>query len=97
MVKIPESCVGDVLGDLSSRRGKILGVEADGHFQAVRAHVPQRELRHYSTRLRSLTGSRGGHRESFHGYEPVPGELGAVIAEEARNARLAAPLQETGR
>lgn len=86
-VTVPEDCVGDVLGDLSSRRSRIMGVEADGHFQIVRALVPQRELHHYSTRLRSLTASRGSHSEEFSSYERVPGELEQAIIAEAKAAR----------
>jgi elongation factor G len=85
------------MGDMSSRRGRILGVEADGHFQSIKVHVPQRELHHYSTRLRSLTGSRGVHQEKFSSYERVPRELEAAITEEARNARASAPLHVGGR
>jgi elongation factor G len=55
VVTVPEEHVGAILGDLSSRRGQILGVEADGHFQNIRARVPQKELYHYSTVVRSLT------------------------------------------
>lgn len=86
-VTVPEECVGDIIGDLSSRRASILGVEADGNYRAVRAHVPQRELRRYSTRLRSLTASRGVHVESFDHYAVVPGELEPTLIEEARSAR----------
>lgn len=86
-VTAPEDCVGDVLGDLSSRRSRILGVEADGHFQIIRALVPQRELHHYSTRLRSLTASRGSHTEVFSSYERVPAELEQTVIVEARAAR----------
>ncbi len=52
-VTVPEEHVGAILGDLSSRRGHILGVDSDGHFQVVRANVPQKELYHYSTVVRS--------------------------------------------
>lgn len=86
-VTVPEDCVGDVLGDLSSRRSRIMGVEADGHFQVIRALVPQRELHHYSTRLRSLTASRSSHVEQFSSYERVPGELEQAIIAEAKAAR----------
>jgi elongation factor G len=87
VVTVPEDCVGDVLGDLSSHRGQILGVEAEGHLQSVRARVPQRELHHYSTRLRSLTASRGTHTEKFLAYERVPHELEQTVIAEARAAR----------
>jgi elongation factor G len=87
VVTVPEEYVGDVLGDLSSRRGRIMGVEADGHFQSIRAQVPLRELTRYSTRVRSLTASRGVHTESFARYEAVPPELEAALIAEARAAR----------
>jgi elongation factor G len=74
-VVVPEDDVGAVLGDLTARRGHILGVEADGHFQNIRAHVPQRELYHYSTVVRSLTGGRGRHAADFSHYADVPADL----------------------
>ncbi len=86
-VTVPEDCVGDVMGDLSSRRGRILGVDADGHFQVIKAQVPQRELYHYSTRIRSLTASRGVHTETYVSHERVPRELEAAVIAEARAAR----------
>ena len=87
VVTVPADCVGDIMGDLSSRRGHILGVEAAGHFQSLRARVPQRELHHYSTRLRSLTASRGTHTETFVAYERVPHELEATVIAEAKESR----------
>ena len=74
-VSVPEEFMGAVMGDLSSRRGKILGMDAEGTFQVVRAEVPQMELYHYSTNLRSLTGGRGLHTEEFSHYEYMPREL----------------------
>ena len=74
-VSVPEEFMGAVMGDLSSRRGKILGMDAEGAFQVVRAEVPQMELYHYSTNLRSLTGGRGLHAEEFSHYEYMPREL----------------------
>ncbi len=74
-VSVPEEFMGAVMGDLSSRRGKILGMDAEGAFQVVRAEVPQMELYHYSTNLRSLTGGRGLHAEEFSHYEYMPHEL----------------------
>ena len=74
-VSVPEEFMGAVMGDLSSRRGKILRMDAEGAFQVVRAEVPQMELYHYSTNLRSLTGGRGLHAEEFSHYEYMPHEL----------------------
>ena len=60
-VRVPEEFIGDVMGDLSSRRGKILGIEADGAHQVIKALVPAAELYKYATHLRSLTQGRGTH------------------------------------
>ncbi len=84
-VTVPDEYVGAILGDLSSRRGHILGVDTDGHFQIVRAHVPQKELYHYSTVVRSLTSGRGRHAERFSHYAEVPAEsVAKVLAEKAK-------------
>ena len=81
-IRIPEDCMGKVMGDLSSRRGKILGMDSVGTVQIVKAQVPAMELYHYSTTVRSLTGGRGIHTEEFDHYEEMPRELEQkVIAE----------------
>jgi len=74
-VRIPEDFMGDVMGDISSRRGKIIGMDSEGSFQVIKAQIPQSELYHYSTTIRSLTGGRGIHSESFNHYEYLPQEL----------------------
>ena len=74
-VRVPEDFMGDVMGDVSSRRGKIMGMETEGSFQVIKAKIPQSELYHYSTAIRSLTGGRGLHSESFSHYEYLPQEL----------------------
>jgi elongation factor G len=74
-IKIPEDCMGEVMGDISSRRGKILGMDSTGSFQIIKAKVPQAELYRYSTTLRSLTGGRGIHAEEFSHYEEMPRDL----------------------
>ena len=74
-VRIPENFMGDVMGDASSRRGKIMGMDTEGSFQVIKAQIPQSELYHYSTTIRSLTGGRGIHSESFSHYEYLPQEL----------------------
>jgi len=84
-ISIPEDFMGKVMGDLSSRRGKILGIEADGAFQVIKASVPAKELFHYSSTLRSLTGGSGVHTETFSHYEEMPREAAdKVIAEAAK-------------
>tara|TARA_B110000438_G_scaffold230489_1_gene225535 strand:+ start:2536 stop:4617 length:2082 start_codon:yes stop_codon:yes gene_type:complete len=74
-IRVPEDFMGDIMGDVSSRRGKIMGMENEGSFQVIKAKVPQSELYHYSTAIRSLTGGRGLHSERFSHYEYLPQEL----------------------
>ena len=68
----PSDLLGDVLGDLSPRRGQILSTEQDGRLTKVNALVPRAELYRYSTALHSITHGRGTHRERFHGYAEAP-------------------------
>jgi elongation factor G len=72
---VPEEFMGDVLGDISSRRGKILGMDSEGGRQKVRALIPLAELHRYSTVLRSMTQGRGIHHRKFSYYEEVPREI----------------------
>jgi len=74
-IKVPEEFMGDVMGDISSRRGRISGMDAEGKFQIIKAQVPMMELYRYSTTLRSITGGRGFHSESFSHYEEMPRDL----------------------
>ena len=74
-VKVPEEFMGDIMGDISGKRGKIMGMDSDGTFQLIKAQVPQAELYHYATTVRSLTGGRGIHTESFSHYEKMPKEF----------------------
>ena len=78
----PTTLLGDVMGDLSSRRGQILGTEQDGRLTKVRAIVPEAELYKYSTTLHSITHGRGRHREKFHSYAEAPPEVAAKVAAE---------------
>ena len=89
-IHIPEDCMGKVMGDLSSRRGKILGMDTDGAFQVIKASVPTAELYHYSSTLRSLTGGRGVHNEEFSHYEEMPREATEKVVEEAKKRKAAA-------
>lgn len=74
-IRVPEEFMGDVMGDISSRRGKIVGMDALGRFQVIRGKVPMAELYKYSSTLRSLTGGRGLFKSSFSHYEGVPSEI----------------------
>lgn len=86
-IRIPEDCMGKVMGDLSSRRGKIQGMDMDGSFQVIKAHVPAKELYRYSSTLRSLTGGRGVHTEDFSHYEEMPRDAEAKLVEEYKKHR----------
>jgi elongation factor G len=86
-VRIPEDCMGKVVGDLSSRRGRILNSDTEGRFQIIRADVPAMELYRYGSILRSLTGGRGVHSEQFSRYEEMPREIEQRVIEEAKKAR----------
>ncbi|MFC1619840.1 elongation factor G, partial [Candidatus Neomarinimicrobiota bacterium] len=71
-VLVPEEFMGDVMGDISARRGKVLGMESEGRLQKVKAQIPLAHLDQYSTALRSMTGGRGTHSQRFDHYEDVP-------------------------
>jgi elongation factor G len=83
-VSIPESYMGDVIGDLNSRRGKIMGMEGAGKIQKIKALVPEAEMYKYSTSLRSMTQGRGFFNMKFHHYEEVPKEIAQRIIAEAQ-------------
>ena len=86
-MKVPEEYMGDVMGDISSRRGKISGMEAEGRFQVIKAKVPLAELNKYSTTLRSMTQGRGIFRQKFSHYEEVPHELAQKIIEASKKEK----------
>jgi len=88
-IRIPEDCMGKVMGDLSSRRGKIQGMDMEGGTQLIKAHVPAKELYRYSSTLRSLTGGRGVHSEDFSHYEEMPREAEQKVVEESKKAKQA--------
>ncbi|NQW29546.1 MAG: elongation factor G [Ignavibacteria bacterium] len=74
-VVIPEDQVGDVMSDLPVRRGEIVGITVDGHYQTLQCRMPLMELDNYSTILRSLTQGRASHSAEFTEYVPVPANL----------------------
>ena len=86
-ITVPEEYMGDVMGDVSSRRGKILGMDSDGHFQTIKSYVPLAELYKYSSTLRSLTQGRGTHKRKFAYYEEVPKEVEQKIIDEYNKSR----------
>lgn len=81
-VTVPDDAVGDVMGDLSGRRGRPLGMEAKGHNQVVRAEVPMAEMLTYAPDLRAMTGGRGDYTMEFLKYEAMPAHLVERAVEE---------------
>ncbi len=86
-VTTPADHAGDVIGDLNSRRGRIVGMEPAGETAAVRAVVPMSEMLTYESSLRSMTGGRGGYSMEFSHYEEVPSFLADKVIKEAKAER----------
>ncbi|RKX70081.1 elongation factor G [candidate division WOR-3 bacterium] len=83
-VLVPDEYLGDIVGDLNARRGKIMGMDTEGRFKKVKALVPLAEMHKYSTALRSITQGRGQFQMKFYRYEDVPKELVNKLIEENR-------------
>ncbi|MCK5454594.1 MAG: elongation factor G [Calditrichia bacterium] len=86
-VKVPEEYMGDVMGDISSKRGKISGMDSEGTFQVIKAKVPVAELHKYSTTLRSMTQGRGIFTQKFSHYEEVPHDMAQKIVDQAKKEK----------
>lgn len=71
-IKVPDDVMGDVMGDISSRRGRVQGMDSDGHFQIINAEVPLAMIHDYSTSLRAMTSGRGIFTQEFSHYEDMP-------------------------
>ncbi len=84
-VVVPEEYMGDIMGDMSSRRGKISGMTPEGDMQVIKAQVPAAEILEYSQSLRSMSQGRGYYTRSFSHYEKVPEEIAEKVKEESRN------------
>ncbi len=85
-VTVPDDCMGDVIGDLNSRRGRVVGVEPLANTQVIRAEVPMSEVLRYAPELRSMTSDRGMFTMEFVRYEEVPTHQTAKILEEMTTA-----------
>ncbi|MDQ3409954.1 MAG: elongation factor G [Actinomycetota bacterium] len=88
-LSVPEECVGDVIGDLSSRRGRPQGMEPAGGMTEVRAEVPMAEMLTYAPDLRALTGGRGEYTMELERYEEMPRALAERVVEAQREATAA--------
>ena len=83
-IAVPEDAVGDVIGDLNSRRGRPLGMEPKGSATEIKAEVPMAEVLDYAPDLRAITGGRGDYTMEFERYEEVPGHLAQKVIAEAK-------------
>jgi elongation factor G len=88
-LSVPETYVGDVIGDLNSRRGHPQGMEPVGAMTEIKAEVPMSEMLSYAPDLRSITGGQGDYTLEFLRYEEVPGHLAQKVVEQASEERAA--------
>lgn len=86
-IRVPEVFMGDVIGDLNSKRGRVLGMEPDGKFQVIKAHVPQSEMMRYAIDLKSMTQGRGSFTTKFIGYEEVPAKLAETLVTQLKSQK----------
>jgi elongation factor G len=86
-ITVPEENVGDIMGDLNGRRGRMLGIDAEGHTQTVRAEIPMAEMLRYAPDLNSMTGGAGVFTMEFAHYEEVPAHIAQKIIEESKVAK----------
>jgi elongation factor G len=86
-VTVPEEVMGDVMGDLTGRRGRVLGMESKGKYQVIKAEVPMSEILRYALDLNALTGGRGTFKVEFSHYEEVPPQLAEKIIAEAKKEK----------
>ncbi len=83
---VPEEAMGDVMGDLNSRRGRVVGVESTGKYQVIKATAPMSEILQYALDLNALTGGRGTFRMEHSHYEEVPAHLAEKVKASAQAA-----------
>jgi elongation factor G len=88
-VSVPEDSVGDVIGDLNSRRGRPLGMEPKGALTEVKAEVPMSELLSYAPDLRAITGGRGEYEMELARYEEVPAHVAQQVVAQAEEDKEA--------
>ena len=88
-VAVPDESMGDVIGDLNSKRGRVLGVETKGKGQVIKAQVPLAEMLEYATQLKAITSDRGDYTMEFSHYDELPPHLKErVIAESQREKEV---------
>ena len=88
-IAVPEEFMGQITGDINSRRGRVLGMEVKGKNEVVKAHIPLAEMFKYASDLRSVTGGRGSYSMSFSNYDIVPAKIAQGIIDKAKQAKEA--------
>ncbi len=83
-VTTPDEYMGDIMGDLNGRRGRVLGMESAGKYQQIKAQVPLAEFQTYAPDLRSMTGGRGIYSMAFSHYDEVPSQIADKVIEELK-------------
>jgi len=84
---IPEENMGDVTGTLSSRRGRVQGMDSEGGMQIVKAQIPLEEMYKYANELKSLTAGRATYTMSFSNYDPVPSNVAQKIIDQSKKGK----------
>ncbi|HHT78653.1 MAG TPA: hypothetical protein GXZ93_02485 [Actinobacteria bacterium] len=83
-ISVPEEYMGDIIGDINSKRGKIISISAEKNNQLIKASVPQSETFNYAVDLKSMTQGRGIFRQKFSHYDELPHNLAEIIIEERK-------------
>jgi len=86
-ITTPEDFMGDIMGDLNGRRGRVLGMDSAGRNQIIKANVPMAEFLTYAPDLRSMTGGRGIYTMEFSHYDEVPAQIAEKIVEEVNKEK----------
>ena len=91
-VTVPENYTGDIISDMNSKRGRILGMNPENRYTVIEAEVPHAEVQRYSQDLRSMTGGRGSYRYEFDHYEQVPQNIEQRVIDTAKQAKEGATV-----
>jgi elongation factor G len=83
-ITVPEEVMGDVMGDLNGRRGRVMGMDTQGRYQVIKAQVPMAEVLQYALDLNAITGGRGTFQMEHSHYEEVPSQLADKVVGAAR-------------
>jgi elongation factor G len=86
-ITAPDEFMGDIMGDLNSRRGRVLGMDSAGKNQVIKANVPMAEFLTYAPDLNSMTGGRGIYTMEFSHYDEVPAQISEKLVEEINKSK----------